>query len=104
MKNVGQEEWRTLLNSTENKIILDVRTPNECSSGVQIEAEQLNFLDGPAFMKGVEELDASKSYFVYCRSGNRSAQACQVLTANGIENTYNLLGGMLEWKGETTQP
>jgi rhodanese-related sulfurtransferase len=51
-------------------------------------------------MDGISSLDKTQSYFVYCRSGARSAQACQILKQQGIENCYNLLGGILEWKGE----
>jgi rhodanese-related sulfurtransferase len=33
----------------------------------------------------------------YCRSGNRSGQACQILDMFGFTNTKNLEGGMLAW-------
>ena len=33
----------------------------------------------------------------YCRSGNRSGQACQILDMLGFTNTKNLEGGMLAW-------
>jgi rhodanese-related sulfurtransferase len=51
-------------------------------------------------MEGVNALDSSKTYFVYCRSGARSAQACQIFKLNGFDSCYNLLGGILEWQGE----
>jgi rhodanese-related sulfurtransferase len=50
-------------------------------------------------MNKLSELDASKKYYVYCRSGARSAQACQLLKKQGISDCYNLLGGVIEWKG-----
>ncbi len=34
----------------------------------------------------------------YCRSGNRSGQACQILDMLGFTNTKNLQGGMLAWQ------
>jgi len=43
---------------------------------------------------------ASSLGFVYCRSGARSAQACQIFKQQGIADCYNLLGGILEWEGE----
>lgn len=48
----------------------------------------------------IEELDVLKNQEVicYCRSGNRSGQACQILDMLGFTNTKNLQGGMLAWK------
>ena len=50
----------------------------------------------------VEKLDKSKNYYIYCRSGNRSGQACQIMDKLGFENTYNLMGGFNEWDGDVT--
>lgn len=100
MKNISKEEWKALLKTTENKVILDVRTPQECAEGVQPNVIQLDFLSQASFLSGAQELDKTKTYFIYCRSGNRSAQACQALAFYGISNTYNLVGGMSSWDGE----
>ena len=35
---------------------------------------------------------------LYCRSGNRSGQACMILEAAGFKNVRNLVGGMLDWR------
>ena len=48
----------------------------------------------------VDELDKAKNFYVYCRSGARSGQACSVMNQMGIQNAYNLLGGIMEWRGE----
>lgn len=100
MKNISKEEWKELVENTENKVILDVRTPQECAEGIQPNAVQLDFLSPSEFLSGAQELDKSKTYFVYCRSGNRSGQACQALANYGISDTYNLVGGMMSWDGE----
>ncbi|MDP1843919.1 MAG: rhodanese-like domain-containing protein [Sediminibacterium sp.] len=36
--------------------------------------------------------------YVYCRSGNRSGQACLILDTAGFKNTINVTGGMLAWE------
>lgn len=102
MKNVTQEEWRELIQNDENAVILDVRTPGECMEGVIPNAIQMNFMDGAAFVEGLEKLDKSKNYYVYCRSGNRSGAACGIMDEKGF-NTYNLLGGMMMWNGEVVE-
>lgn len=40
---------------------------------------------------------ASQPIVFYCRSGARSAQACAWVMSQGIENVYNLAGGIMGW-------
>ena len=98
--DLTQDAWTTKEIETEGSIIIDVRTPEEYNSGHLVNAELLNIREPQVFMEGISALDKTKSYFVYCRSGARSAQACQLLKHRGIENCYNLLGGILEWQGQ----
>ena len=100
---MSQEEWRELIENTENKSIIDVRTPQECASGMIENARPIDFFNANFFMTAIDELDKDKSYFVYCRSGNRSFQACQIMLSKGIENVYNLAGGMMEWNGKVVK-
>lgn len=102
MQDLTQSQWREQLQQDDNAYILDVRTDMEVSEGMIPEATQINIQDAGTFMQKAGALDKSKSYYVYCRSGGRSAQACMILNSLGFENTYNLQGGMMEWQGETT--
>ena len=79
--DLTQSEWKLKQSESLDSIILDVRTPEEYQSGHLPNA-------------------ISKSYFIYCRSGARSAKACQVLNQQGFTNCYNLLGGILDWQDE----
>ena len=54
-------------------------------------------------MDEAQKLDKDKAYFIYCRSGARSAQACQVLDHLGVVATFNLKGGILAWTGEVVE-
>lgn len=103
MKNIGQEEWRKLLAEDKDAVIIDVRTREEFESGYLKNAQLIDIMKPQSFMDSVNKLDKNKNYYMYCRSGNRSGQACQVLDARGFKNTYNLAGGMLEWNGEIEQ-
>ena len=99
--NLSQEEWKKKFESDKDSFLLDVRTPEEYEEGHIPQATLLNILQAENFIEGIQSLDASKNYYVYCRSGARSAQACQLMNQSGIETTYNLLGGFVEWEGES---
>ena len=99
--DLPQEEWKSNLEKDDNAFLLDVRTPEEYFEGHIPNASILDIYDSQVFVEGIKSLDTSKNYYVYCRSGVRSAQACQLMNQMGIEKTYNLLGGFIEWKGET---
>ncbi len=99
--DLPQEEWKSNLEKDDNAFLLDVRTQEEYVEGHIPNASILNIYDSQVFVEGIKSLDTSKNYYVYCRSGVRSAQACQLMNQMGIEKTYNLLGGFIEWKGET---
>lgn len=100
LMNLTQEDWVSQFEADENSVILDVRTENECDEGMIPNAINIDIYEGQAFIDKLEALDKSKNYYVYCRSGARSAKACEVMNELGFENTYNLLGGFLEWDGE----
>lgn len=104
MKNLNQTEWQELIAKDSNAVILDARTPKECAEGIIENAIMIDFLDAPTFKSEIEKLDKSKNYYVYCRSGNRSGQACQLLNNLGVKNTFNLSGGILAWTGKTVIP
>lgn len=98
--DLSQKDWTKQLKSDNNHLILDVRTQDEVSQGKIPNATHIDIYLGQGFIDEVEKLDKSKNYYVYCKSGGRSAQACAVMQQLGFENTYNLLGGFKEWEGE----
>ncbi|NER18433.1 rhodanese-like domain-containing protein [Spongiivirga citrea] len=102
--DLSQEDWVSKLNADENAVILDVRSEEEVEDGYIPLAQNIDIRQGQGFIDGLQALDASKNYYVYCRSGARSAQACQIMNQMGFDTTYNLLGGILDWQGETVTP
>ncbi|HSP40499.1 MAG TPA: rhodanese-like domain-containing protein [Gillisia sp.] len=102
MKNLTQEEWKKGVTDGYNIEILDVRTPDEFNERYIPGAKNIDIYKGQGFLDEVNELDKTKEYYVYCRSGARSAQACALMEQQGFENTNNLMGGINEWKGEVT--
>tara|TARA_B110000967_G_C18868851_1_gene554244 strand:+ start:713 stop:1027 length:315 start_codon:yes stop_codon:yes gene_type:complete len=104
MSDLSQHEWATQLESDSKSIILDVRTDAEVEEGMIPEATHLDIHLGQDFISGLEKLDKTNSYYVYCRSGARSGQACSIMKQMGFEHAYNLLGGFNDWDGETIIP
>jgi rhodanese-related sulfurtransferase len=98
--NLEQEVWSHQLKNDPNAVILDVRTQDEFNEGLIPGAINIDIYQGQGFINAVEELDKSKNYYVYCRSGGRSGQACSIMSQLGFENAYNLLGGIMNWEGE----
>jgi phage shock protein E len=65
------------------RTLIDVRTPAEVAEGALVGARNLD-LQGPDFVGAVSELPRDEPYFVYCRSGNRSAQAIEIMRELGF--------------------
>lgn len=103
MADLSQEEWEEQLSKDNNAFILDVRTPEEMEEGYIPKAKNIDIYLGQEFLDELEKLDKSKNYYVYCRSGNRSGQACAIMNSIGIENTYNLEGGFMNWEGDVEE-
>ena len=97
MKNIDQEQF-IKLSEKDDHIIIDVRRPDECASGIISGAVMIDIMNRELFMQELMKLDKSKSYLVYCRSGNRSGKACQIMEGLGFVDTYNLVGGILALK------
>ncbi len=72
--------------------IVDVRTPAEFATGHLAGAVNID-VQSDGFDAAIGELDPAGNYFVYCRSGNRSAQAIERMTDAGFSQLVN--GGSL---------
>ena len=102
MKELTQEEWRKNIADDEDAVILDVRTEQEVEEGYMPGAKVIDIYKGQEFLDEIDELDKEKNYYIYCRSGNRSRQACAIMDQKGF-NTYNLIDGFSKWDGERTE-
>lgn len=78
-------------------IILDVRTPEEYKEEHLAGTQQLDFLNSEAFDAGIKQLDNTHTYYVYCRSGKRSHNACIKMKKQGLK-VFDMEGGILNWK------
>ena len=103
MIELSQHAWSEGITYTDT-VILDVRTPEEVAQGIIPRAVHCNIYDGARFIDFLETLDRTKHYYVYCRVGARSGQACRVMDTMGFNHTYNLTGGIMNWQGPVVQP
>lgn len=90
---VGASEFMTKYQATPDAVLVDVRTPEEFNAG-HIEGAIVVDFDNPNFVIEIQKLDPSKTYFIYCRSGNRSGQAAVIMKRHNFQNVYDLQGGV----------
>ena len=75
-------------------LLVDVRTDAEVSRGGIGGAIHIPLHLLP--MK-VQDLPHEKPIVFYCQSGGRSAQACAFVASRGLNDVYNLQGGIIGW-------
>jgi len=97
MQNITIDELKSSLQAGKKINLVDVREPDE-NAEFNIGGKLIPL--GRIQSMQVDELEDLKQEEVvcYCRSGNRSGQACLILDMLGFSNTKNLTGGMLAWK------
>ena len=78
-------------------VILDVRTPGEFADGHIEKAVNIDFY-AATFRDDVNKLAKDKTYLIYCRSGNRSGQALDIMDELAFQKVYNLSGGIRAWE------
>lgn len=103
--NVTPPQARELLESDRNYVYLDVRTEAEFEAGrapgaVNIPLARINEMGAmelnPDFVDVVRvHFSQHTQLIVGCKSGGRSARACQLLAEHGYRNAHNLLGGFI---------
>lgn len=96
MDTITVDELKAKLDKGEDVLLLDVREPEEHAEfnigGRLLPLGQVRNM----VFDSIEDWE-NEDLVVYCRSGNRSGQACQILESAGY-NVTNLVGGMLAWR------
>ena len=97
MQTITVEELKTKLDNGESIHLVDVREPHEHAD---FNIGGLLLPLGKVQTMQIDEIEDLKdeTVYVYCRSGNRSGQACLILDTMGFKNTINVTGGMLAWQ------
>lgn len=75
--------------TAKDVVILDVRTDEEFAETHVKGAQQIDFRSAD-FKEKIAKLDKTKTYKVYCRSGNRSGKAIDMMKDMGFKDLENL--------------
>ena len=103
---LSPKDFELQFSAARDAILMDVRKPEELPDGFIKGARNIDFT-GADFSKAISGLDKDKPYFVYCKSGKRSASAVSQMKEMGFNNLYTLEGGLNSWKAaglETVKP
>jgi len=104
-ESLSPQEFKSKLESTQGAVVIDVRTPEEMSSGIIDGAINVDYKDS-GFAEKINALDKDKTYFIYCLSGKRSSSASELMEDAGFKEVYTLKDGLQRWtrEGLTTTP
>jgi rhodanese-related sulfurtransferase len=94
---ITPEELQKKLEQGEKLELVDVREDEEVAAGMIPGAKHIRMGDIPAKL---DYFDRDKEYIFICRSSRRSENVCYYLQEQGYK-VRNMIGGMLEWAGET---
>jgi rhodanese-related sulfurtransferase len=97
MNTITAEELKKRLDAGDSIHLVDVREPSEHD---EFNIGGLLYPLGKIRDFDIAALESMKDdeIVLYCRSGNRSGQACMMLESMGYRNVVNLTGGMLAWR------
>lgn len=99
MQEISVQEFKQKIDSKDDSVfMLDVRQPFEKYQS-NIEYDKSKLIPVEELGSRLEEIEAYKDQEIVCmcRSGSRSANACQLLENHGFSNVKNLKGGINEW-------
>lgn len=97
IKTITPEDLQKKLEAGEKLELVDVRENEEVAAGMIPGAKHIRMGDIPA---NLDYFDKNKEYIFICRSSGRSANVCYYLQDQGYK-VRNMVGGMLEWTGDT---
>lgn len=94
-EQISQEQAKALMDSEQNRIILDTRTEEEYAEGHIAGAVCISYDEILQKAEGILP-DKSQLILVYCRSGRRSKLAAEDLCSLGYTNVKEF-GGIIDW-------
>jgi rhodanese-related sulfurtransferase/rubrerythrin len=100
MKTLYPDEAKSFMDAHQegSYTLLDVRQPAEYE---QAHLPGAKLIPLPQLADSIEKLDPQKPTIVYCAVGGRSRMAAQLLTHHGLQEVYQVEGGIQAWEERT---
>lgn len=95
-KLITPEDALKLIEEDPEIVIIDIR-PNEDFKIDHIPGARNLDYDGHDFQRKAEQLDKSKKYLIYCKSGVRSEYFMGKMKESGFDEVYAIQGGYVGW-------
>ncbi|HET6244264.1 MAG: rhodanese-like domain-containing protein [Bacteroidetes bacterium] len=95
--NIDAKEFSRLINE-KNGVVIDIRTPEEFSTGHIPGAVNINYYNEDFLQQIVKQFSNDMPLFLYCASANRSTKAMKQMKENNFTQVYNLIKGIPAWK------
>ena len=93
--NYKEASFSDFYNSNSNKLLIDVRTPEEFIEKRALGSINIDFYE-ENFNDDILKISKEDDVYIYCRSGRRSELTVRFLLENGFENVYNVNSGIIE--------
>ncbi len=94
--NVSVPEFRHLVDSLQDEVLIGLRTPDELKQGKIPGAIVIDYF-GADFEPAIQKLDRNKTYLLYCASGGRSGDTAEIMRGMGFRKIYNMEAGFNGW-------
>ncbi|WP_339316679.1 rhodanese-like domain-containing protein [Paenibacillus sp. FSL R10-2734] len=93
-------EFRSEMQQSKNKLLIDVREPEEYKSGFIPGAKNIPLSQ---LEQRLGDIPKDRDVLLYCRSGMRSKNAARILGKHGYTRLAHLQGGISSWDGKLSR-
>lgn len=96
-EELSASDFKKKLSSSQDYILVDVRTPKEYEKGHIANALNISYF-GSEFKTSIEKLPKDKLVFMYCQTQHRSPLASKYMKKKGFTHIIDLSGGFMKWE------
>jgi rhodanese-related sulfurtransferase len=96
VETVSPERASEIIDGGDGVVVLDIRTPEEFAQARLAGAVNIDFY-ADDFQDRLAELDKDTDYVLYCRTGNRTSTAREMMRNLGFASVHEVDGGIVNW-------